>query len=781
MNNIKLTVKLLGAFVFVALIAGVVGMVGYFALINTSDTYNHIVEVRMPGIKELGTLNRMQTAAVTIERGLFIDALISDPEQRQGQYAYLDVIWESIEASWTVYEALEKTEEEERLWQAFIPLWDQWKADHEESIRLLKERDRLLDAGRDFDDPEVERLDSEAFTFNLASDVTRSAAATALDELTTANYNAALAADQAADAQTATAKMTINVTIVIAIVIAIGFGVFLSRNVTRPMEKVVYMIQEMNRGHLGERLHMNRRDEVGILAQTMDEFAETLQTDIIGAMQKVAVGDLEFTVNVRDEQDEIGPALQQMQTALLGLITETNTLTRTAVEGRLASRGDTNAFQGAYREVVEGINATLDAVIAPLNMAAEYIERIAQGNIPAPITDEYRGDFNEIKNNLNICIVAINALIDDTNMLTQGAIAGQLGIRADTTRHQGDFRRIIEGVNDTLNAVTAPMNMAAEYIEQIVQGIIPAPLTDDLKGDFNLHKNNLNNLSGRLRDMLTTLDNAASNLSAAAAEILSSTTQQASGASEQSAAITQTTTTVDEVKTIAEQSAARAQEVASASQRTVEVSRGGQQSVQETIEGMSRIKERVEGIAENILALSEQTQQIGEIIATVNEIAAQSNMLALNASIEAARAGEYGKGFAVVAMEVRTLAEQSRQATDQVKTILSEIQKATNATVMATEEGTKGVDEGVQLAAQAQQAINQMYQVISESAQAATQVLAGARQQVAGVEQVAMAMQNINQATVQSLASTRQAERAAQDLNALAGTLMQTVKQYRIN
>ena len=781
MNNIKLTVKLLGAFIIVALIAGVVGAVGYFTLVNVTETYDHIVEGQMPGIKELGALGQAQGTILASERGLFLNDLISDRTVRQQQYDAIENAWQTIDVSWAAYGALERTIEEEQLWQAFIPLWNQWKANHEKAMQTLKERDRLIDAGQTFGDPEVDRLDAEAWVSSVAARENFETSALILSELMSANYSAALAADQSADTQTSTAKTTILATIVIAVVIAAGFGIVLSRNVTRPMEQVVYMIQEMSRGHLGERLHLNRQDEVGILAETMDEFAERLQTNIVGAMQKVAVGDLGFAVRVRDERDEIGPALQQMQTALQGLITETNTLTQTAVEGRLATRGDASAFQGAYREVVEGINATLDAVIAPLNMAAEYVERIAQGNIPAPIADTYRGDFNEIKNNLNICITAINALVDDVDMLTQGAVAGQLETRADATRHQGDFHRIVKGMNDTLDAFIEPMNMAADYVERIAQGTIPAPITVDFNGDFNVLKNNLNTLSASMRDMLAGLNDASGNLSAAAAEILSSTTQQASGASEQSAAITQTTTTVDEVKTIAEQSATRAQEVATASQRTVEVSRSGQQSVQETISGMNRIKERVEGIAENILALSEQTQQIGEIIATVNEIAAQSNMLALNASIEAARAGEYGKGFAVVAMEVRTLAEQSRQATDQVKTILSEIQKATNATVMATEEGTKGVDEGVQLAAQAQEAINQMYQVISESTQAATQVLAGARQQVAGVEQVAMAMQNINQATVQSLASTRQAERAAQDLNNLAATLMQTVKQYRIN
>ncbi len=279
----------------------------------------------------------------------------------------------------------------------------------------------------------------------------------------------------------------------------------------------------------------------------------------------------------------------------------------------------------------------------------------------------------------------------------------------------------------------------------------------------------------RLKEVLDKVREAASELSSASAEILAATTQQASGASEQSAAISQTTTTVEEVRAISEQASQRALEVSNSSQRTAEVARSGQKSVQDTIDSMAMIKERVEGISENILALSDKTQQIGDIISTVNEIASQSNMLALNASVEVARAGEHGKGFAVVAMEVRSLAEQSREATAQVKTILSEIQKATNTTVMATEEGTKDVEKGVNLAAQAGKAIQQLASVLNESSQAAAQMVAGGQQQLSGIEQIAMAMQNINQATVQGLTSTRQAEKSAQALNYLATELSKLV------
>jgi methyl-accepting chemotaxis protein len=289
----------------------------------------------------------------------------------------------------------------------------------------------------------------------------------------------------------------------------------------------------------------------------------------------------------------------------------------------------------------------------------------------------------------------------------------------------------------------------------------------------------LNWMTASLQKVIGQVREAAGSLGSAAAEILASTTQQVSSASEQSAAISQTTTTVDEVRNIAEQTVARAQEVAQAAQRSVEFSRAGEGAVQNTIESMAQIRSRVEGIAENILALSEQTQQIGEIIATVNDIATQSNMLALNASVEAARAGEQGKGFAVVAMEVRSLAEQSKQATAQVEAILSDIQKATNMTVMATEEGTKGVEEGVTLSARTGEVIQQLGSALTESAQAAVQMVAGGQQQTSGIEQIGLAMGNINQATVQGLASTRQAEKAARDLNELAREFMEIVGRYQ--
>ncbi len=371
-----------------------------------------------------------------------------------------------------------------------------------------------------------------------------------------------------------------------------------------------------------------------------------------------------------------------------------------------------------------------------------------------------------------------------TGSLNRALGRAQENARSAVESNQGleAARKSLESANDRLRSTVASYDA---FMEQVGQGDLSKRLSIDeierVQDDPLIALGRrLNETTANLQAMILQIREAAGSLGTAAAEILASTTQQVAGASEQSASISQTTTTVDEVRNITEQTVNRAQEVSTSAQQSLEFSRAGRDTVQKTVDSMAEIKNRVEGIAENILSLSEQTQQIGQIIATVDDIASQSNMLALNASVEAARAGEQGKGFAVVAAEVRSLAEQSRQATNQVESILSDIQKATNLTVMATEEGSKGVEEGVDLSEKTGQMIQELGGVIAESARAAAQMVAGGQQQTSGIEQIALAMQNINQATVQSLASTRQSEKAARDLDALAKNLNEMVENYRL-
>lgn len=121
--------------------------------------------------------------------------------------------------------------------------------------------------------------------------------------------------------------------------------------------------------------------------------------------------------------------------------------------------------------------------------------------------------------------------------------------------------------------------------------------------------------------------------------------------------------------------------------------------------------------------LAESASKISDIISLISEIAEQTNLLALNATIEAARAGEAGKGFAVVAAEVKSLANQTTQATDEITTQIGAIQAATNDAVKAIEEITKTIKEVDQISVTIASAV--------EEQSVATQEITSSTQQVA--------------------------------------------------
>ncbi|MBN1964875.1 MAG: hypothetical protein JW910_09520 [Anaerolineae bacterium] len=319
-------------------------------------------------------------------------------------------------------------------------------------------------------------------------------------------------------------------------------------------------------------------------------------------------------------------------------------------------------------------------------------------------------------------------------------------------------------------------------VNQISRGNLAARLA--LDGDSDTMQvelaRALNAMADNINEMAAEAKDATGGLSKAADDILKATSRQIEAASQQDEVVAQTTATVNEVRATVTETAERAQSVAEHAQESVDVTRAGEQAVTDAIEGMHLIRRKVEDIADNILILSEHTQQIGEIITTVNNIADQSKMLALNASVEAARAGEEGKGFAVVAMEVRNLAEQSREATAQVRDILSEIQRATNSAVMVTEEGTKGVDRGVNLVDRAGRTIQELAGTIEANAMAAVQIAASTRQQAVGMDQLTSAMHTIKSATAEAVSSTVQVERSLQQLQGIAEHLGATLTRYRL-
>jgi methyl-accepting chemotaxis protein len=329
--------------------------------------------------------------------------------------------------------------------------------------------------------------------------------------------------------------------------------------------------------------------------------------------------------------------------------------------------------------------------------------------------------------------------------------------------------------------IATPMQEISRTAEKIAAGDLTVNVAaEDRADEVGTLTRTFGKMVENMRDVNREIQESVGVLASSASEILSSTTEVAASVTETASAVSEATTTVEEVKQTAQVSSQKARYVSEAAQKAVQISQAGNKAVDETVEKMNRIRQQMESVAESIVRLSEQSQAIGEIIQTVNDLAEQSNLLAVNASIEAAKAGEHGKGFAVVAQEVKSLAEQSKQATAQVRSILNDIQKATSAAVLATEQGSKTVEEGVRQSAQSGESIRALATSITEAAQAATQIAASSQQQLIGMEQVIAAMNSIKLASEQNVSGTKQTENAAHNIHELGQKLKQLVARYKV-
>ena len=330
-------------------------------------------------------------------------------------------------------------------------------------------------------------------------------------------------------------------------------------------------------------------------------------------------------------------------------------------------------------------------------------------------------------------------------------------------------------------SVTGPLSLLSRQLDKVRTGDLTVDVPGaDRKDEIGSLCRSFAGMMDSLRRQIRLTSEGMNTLASSASEISATATQLATSTSKTSAALAQTATTVEEVKQAGQLASGKARRVADGAKQTVSVSESGREATEGTIEKMSLIKDQMETIGETVVRLSDQSRAIEDIISTVQDLADQSNLLAVNASIEAARAGEQGKGFAVVAHEIKSLADQSRGATNQVRAILEETRKWVSAVVMATEQGNKAVGAGVMQSKVASESIHALSDAVLTAAQDAGAIDTYVQQQFVGVDQVSDAMTNIEESMRQSVSGTNQLETAARRLEELGASLAELVQKYKV-
>lgn len=275
------------------------------------------------------------------------------------------------------------------------------------------------------------------------------------------------------------------------LLMAVTSRYLIRRTVILPLKNLVAASDSLAAGDVNATVDSSQNDEIGQLARAFRKMIENIREQA-GAAEQIAAGDLNVDLIPKSDKDILSISLVNVVRELRMLTEETGALTKAALEGSLSARGNADAFRGGYQKILAEVNSVMDAIIMPLQICAGYMENISKGEIPEPITDEYYGDFERIKDSINSCILAVNLLVEDMNSLSMAAIEGQLSSRADTAGHSGKFADVVEGVNKTLDAITGPLQMAASYLSEIGKGQIPKRITESYRGDFNSIKDSIN-------------------------------------------------------------------------------------------------------------------------------------------------------------------------------------------------------------------------------------------------------------------------------------------------
>jgi PAS domain-containing protein len=230
-----------------------------------------------------------------------------------------------------------------------------------------------------------------------------------------------------------------------------------ANRIVAPLEGMATAAERIAHGDVQQDVTYRSGDEIGRLAEAFRGTIGYLQEVARGAAA-LARGDLSTTLVLRSERDELTRSFQSAHSELRRVVEEIRRLTGAAVEGRLSERAAPEGFSGAYRATLEGVNATLDALAFPLRRAGEHFDRIARGDIPAPIAERYPGELDVIRQSINHCIEAVNGLVLDVHTLAAAALEGRLDARADPSTQRGEFRKIIEGVNATLSTLVGHLD-----------------------------------------------------------------------------------------------------------------------------------------------------------------------------------------------------------------------------------------------------------------------------------------------------------------------------------
>ncbi|HUI57895.1 MAG TPA: methyl-accepting chemotaxis protein [Bryobacteraceae bacterium] len=459
----------------------------------------------------------------------------------------------------------------------------------------------------------------------------------------------------------------------------------------------------------------------------------------------------------------INETIERLRANIKSFITEMGRMSDEHNKGDIDVVIPVDKFTGDFRMMGQGVNDMVAGHIAVKKKAMACVAEFGKGNFEAPL-ERFPGKKAFINETIEQVRIHLKNLITDAETLVNAASDGKLDVRADAARHQGDFSKIVQGINRTLDAVIEPVKEASVILAKIAEGNLAARVQGQYRGDHARIKEDINKMASNLQENFRTIGQNAQTLASSSEELTAVSHQMAGNAEETatqagvvSAASEQVSRNVATVASGGEQMQSSIREIAKNANEAARVAKNAVHSATATNETVGK--------------LGESSVEIGNVIKVITSIAQQTNLLALNATIEAARAGEAGKGFAVVANEVKELAKQTAKATEEISQKIEAIQGDTKAAVGAIGEITTVINQINDIS-------NAIASAVEEQTVTTNEINRSMAEAAKGVGDITKNITGVATAAKDTTQGANNTQKAAQELSQMAGRLQTVVSRF---
>ncbi len=639
-HNLKIGPKMQLGFLLVTLIAVAIGITG---IVNLNDVNNRDTFLYEKATKPLAQLARLSTAFEKMRNDCSMMLSSTSRAETDGLAGGINQQDSIIQSKLTQYRLSFINEQDRLNFNNLAKIYHNYYSDLNNYSQLLHSGDKR----------------GAANYHDGAMKASESALVAQVDMMIQSNE---AAAQQTSDSNTSTtvrAESLMSGLLIVGALVAVLVGLWITKQIRDPLRKTTAMLQEMGNGHLSGRLKLNTKDEVGVMAATMDQFADDLQKYVVGSMKRISEGDFDFEIPLKDESDEIAPALNGTTKTLEALKAETDKLIKYSVEGRLSERGKADNFKGGYREIVVGINDILDAVILPIQEGSDVLKVMAKGDLTARVKGEYKGDHQIIKKSINQLGESLSKVISEVTEAVQSTASASAQISSSTeemaagaqeqSAQSGEVATAVEEMTKTIVETTRNAGVAADTAKNagrkaeeggnvVKSTIVGMDKVAEVVGKSADKIRTLGNSSNQIGEIVQVIDDIAdqTNLLALNAAI------EAARAGEQGRGFA---VVADEVRKLAERTTKATKEiadmikkiqsetsevVASIDEGTAEVENGKKMAdqasiaLQEIIGGAQQVVDIISQVAAASEEQSSAAEQISKNIESINSVSQQS-------------------------------------------------------------------------------------------------------------------------------------------------------------